>query len=165
VHVLYLKQPIQYAFMRDRFFPGRPMESILMLARLEKGQVVQTTELMRAEQDSDRPVPVFARLHEVYGGALYVLWAARTSQPAGGTRLSNGVSRVGEPIATEPITMQHPMTTFFTNTTRGGSLPSWTVDMFGVGEAAGEIRYARLRIAPPGSEKKRGFFDERKPGE
>lgn len=146
VRVLYLKQPIQHAFMRDRFFPGKPMESILMLARLEKGQVVEKVELMRGEHDAGAPVPVFARLHEVYGGALYVLWATHTAHPEGGVKINNGVARLGEAIRAEPLAMEHPMSIFFTNTTRGGSLPNWTVDMLGVGEAAREIRYARLRI-------------------
>ena len=58
--------------------------------------------------------------------------------------------------------MKYPLVSFFTNTPRGGSKPSWTLDLFGVDSRNAnmgvkqdsavaeeyELRYARIRLRP-----------------
>ena len=46
------------------------------------------------------------------------------------------------------LALEHAFRTFFTNTPRGGSQPSNTIDIFGVAEDGPNLRYARIRLAP-----------------
>jgi hypothetical protein len=45
-----------------------------------------------------------------------------------------------------PIALREPFSTFFTATERGGSRPSDLLDLFGVGQDAQTLRYARVRL-------------------
>jgi hypothetical protein len=48
--------------------------------------------------------------------------------------------------AFQRIDLKHPFHTFFTNTVRGGSMPSDTIDLFGTADDDPNLRYARLRL-------------------
>ena len=50
--------------------------------------------------------------------------------------------------APQRVDLEHPFTNFFTATTRGGTLPSHIIDVYGAaaGAEANTLRYARIRL-------------------
>jgi hypothetical protein len=44
------------------------------------------------------------------------------------------------------LDLQHPLSGFFTNTPRGGSKTGEIIDLFGTGNDASNLRYARIRL-------------------
>ncbi len=156
VFAMYIMQPIQHTFMRDRYFPDQPMESILKVVRIEEGKVAEEMELVRAEHGQSPRIPYYARFHVSGDRKLHVVWAAR-NMTGNGPAWENGVSLLEEPFIMKPLDMKHPFPLFFTNTTRGGSLPSDIIDLYGTSTTPGELRYARLRIT--GDDSKPSIFD------
>jgi len=47
------------------------------------------------------------------------------------------------------IDLEEPFHTFFTAAERGGSVPSKTIDLFGIGRDSSILRYARVQLVYP----------------
>lgn len=140
-HVLYLKRSHQYEFLRDRYSPGQPMTTLLQYAVLRASQVIRRETLAESTNDPRGFSPSFARFVVVPGESLHLLVA--------GSREGKPVMVWMEPTPgkdASPVPLEHPFRTFFTNTPRGGSAPSKTIDLFGTAEDALTLRYARIRL-------------------
>ncbi|MEA3224935.1 MAG: hypothetical protein U9Q07_03220, partial [Planctomycetota bacterium] len=142
-HLLYLKQPHQYAFLRDKYFPGQPMTVHLEYAVVRDGKVLLRKTLAREPSKSGLE-PSFARFHVDSNERLYVI-AAGTANRTFGNYLGRIRTGRGEPNF-QRITLEHPFRNFFTNTPRGGSQPSDIIDLFGIADDNPNLRYARIRI-------------------
>ncbi|MDT8303271.1 MAG: hypothetical protein RQ760_17460 [Sedimentisphaerales bacterium] len=151
-HLLYTKQPHQYDFIRDKYFPGQAMTTSLEYVVVKNGKVVMKKTLARSSQDSNGFRPSFARFHISSGGKIHVI--------AAGTDFENGKRTFGNYIGLIPagtgkpvfkrVELKHPFGNFFTNTPRGGSKPSDVIDIFGIADDNPNLRYARVRVAPSG---------------
>ena len=152
-HLLYLKRPHQYDFIRDKYFPGQAMTARLEYAVVRKGTIVSRKTLARTPGSPGGIEPSFARFHIGSAGELYVV-AAGAGVEAGQSRFGNHLARVpagqDEPKF-ERIGLAHPFHNFFTNTPRGGSAPSDVIDLFGTAEDSPNLRYARIHIEHEGS--------------
>ena len=62
-HLLYTKQPHQYAFIRDKYFPGQPMTISLEYVVIKEGRVISKKTLAQTPQASTGFEPSFARFH------------------------------------------------------------------------------------------------------
>jgi hypothetical protein len=151
-HVLYLKRPHQYDFIRDKYFPGQAMTAQLEYAVIAKGSVISRKTLAQTSAGSPGFEPSFGRFHIGNADTLYVI-AAGTSVEAGQRRFDNHIARVpvgkDEPKF-ERIELKRPFHSFFTNTPRGGSAPSDVIDLFGTADDNPNLRYARIRIGRSG---------------
>jgi len=150
-HLLYLKRPFQYDFIRDTYFPGRPMGVSLEYAVVGRGQVRSHTTLAGVAEGGSGLEPSYARFHTDPQGRLYVILAGTTIDGRSRT-FGNFISRIQGGKATpkfQRIDLKHPFRTFFTNTIRGGSMPSDTIDLFGIADDDPNLRYARLRLQSP----------------
>jgi hypothetical protein len=157
-HVLYSKMPYQYAFMRDKWFPGEAMTVSLEYVVLDQGQVVRRKTLRRglAEEElsesQDSMKLNYGRFHPLPDGNLGVVysgsWSGRDGETESGLFLSR-LSDVGEIEATTRLSAERPLTgTFFTNTPRGGSDVGNHLDLIGApydGETF-EMRYLGYEI-------------------
>ena len=147
-HLLYLKRPHQYGFIRDKYFPGQPMTVHLEYAVVKGDKVVLNRTLAQTSQEPAGLEPSFGRFHISSAGALYVL-VAGTGVEGQQRTFGNYLARVppgkGKPVF-ERIGLKHPFHSFFTNTPRGGSKPSDVVDIFGIADDSPNLRYARIRI-------------------
>lgn len=149
VHLLYLKQPHQYGFLRDKYFAGQPMTVHLEHVVIENGKVASRQTLAETPADGKGFTPAFARFHVAPGGALYVVAAGTAPNAAGAPVFGNHLARLLPANARTdfaPLDMKHPFHSFFTNTPRGGSKPSAVIDMFGTAEDNPNLRYARIGI-------------------
>lgn len=148
VHLLYLKRPHQYGFIRDKYFPGQPMTTHLEYVVVKEGKVVSSKTLAETAQEPTGFEPSFGRFHISSAGELYVI-ASGTSVEKGQRTYGNFLCRVpagkNKPKF-EHIELKHPFGSFFTNTPRGGSKPSDIIDIFGIANDSPNLRYARIRI-------------------
>ena len=149
-HLLYLKRPHQYDFIRDKYFPGQAMTAQLEYVAVAKGSIMSRKTLAQTPAGPRGFEPSFGRFHISRAGDLYVI-AAGTGAEAGQRRFGNYIARVpaakDEPKF-ERIELKDPFGTFFTNTPRGGSAPSDVIDLFGTADDNPNLRYARIRIEP-----------------
>jgi hypothetical protein len=147
-HLLYTKQPHQYEFIRDKYFPGEEMKTYLEHVIVKDGKVISRRTLAERPSESTGFEPSFGRFHIDGSGELYVI-AAGTSVEKGKRTSGNFLARI--PTSNikpkfERIELKHPFGNFFTNTPRGGSKPSDIIDIFGIANDNPNLRYARVRI-------------------
>jgi len=149
-HLLYTKQPHQYDFIRDKYFPGQAMSVYLEYVTVKDGKVLSRQTLAERPAGPNGFEPSFGRFHISSAGELYVI--------AAGTNVKKGQRTSGNFLARIPsgknkpqfqrIELKHPFGSFFTNTPRGGSKSSDIIDIFGIADDAPNLRYARIRIEP-----------------
>ncbi|MBN2136288.1 MAG: hypothetical protein JW720_00630 [Sedimentisphaerales bacterium] len=144
-HLLYLRRPHQYGFIRDEYFPGQAMTVQLEYVILKQGKVVSRRTLA---DDSGKMKPAFGRFHVGRDGGLHVI-AAGVGEDGEGRSFGNYAGRIVAGAGRMKfirVGLRHPLRNFFTNTVRGGSAPSDTVDIFGIAGDNPNLRYARIRI-------------------
>ncbi len=150
-HLLYTKQPHQYAFIRDKYFPGQAMTISLEYIVVKDGRITTKRTLAQTPQIPTGFEPSFARFHITSDGKLHII-AAGTSFDKGKRTFGNYIGTIppgkGKPVF-ERIELKHPFRSFFTNTPRGGSKPSDVIDLFGIADDGPNLRYARIRVVPP----------------
>jgi hypothetical protein len=146
-HVLYRKNSVQSALLRDRFFPGVPLVTALEHVVMRDGGAATRHTLRTGGEGSSPETPGFARFHATPDGRLFAVYrsagAHGSDRPASENCLLE-VCREPSPEPT-PIPLQEPFTTFFTATERGGSPASDVLDLYGVGRDGTVLRYARVR--------------------
>jgi hypothetical protein len=149
-HLLYLKRPHQYAFIRDKYFPDQPMTVHLEYVIAKDGKIVSSKTLAETLRDGRGIGPSFGRFHISEAGELYVIVAGMGIEE-GQRTFGNYIGRVRadeDKTKFERIELKHPFHNFFTNTPRGGSRPSDVIDLFGIADDHPNLRYARIRIEP-----------------
>ena len=149
-HLLYTKQPHQYEFIRDKYFPGEKMTAYMEHVVVKDGKVISQQTLAERPCGPTGFEPSFGRFHISSTGELYVI--------AAGTSVEKGKRSSGNFLALIPagknkpnfqqIELKHPFGNFFTNTPRGGTKPSDIIDIFGIADDGPNLRYARIRIHP-----------------
>jgi hypothetical protein len=147
-HLLYTKQPHQYEFIRDKYFPRETMKTYLEHVIIKDGKVLSRRTLAEQPCGPNGFEPLFGRFHIDSLKQLYVI--------ATGTKVEDGERISGNYLARIPtsnkkptfehIELKHPFGNFFTNTPRGGSKPSDIIDLFGIADDGPNLRYARIRI-------------------
>jgi len=149
-HLLYLKRPHQYGFIRDKYFAGQAMTVHLEYVVVKDGNIISSRTLAQTPSDATGIEPSYGRFHISAAGELYVVVAGAGIEK-GQRVFGNYIGRIGtndEKPTFERIELKHPFHNFFTNTPRGGSPPSDVIDLFGIADDSPNLRYARIRIAP-----------------
>lgn len=147
-HLLYLKRPHQYSFIRDKYFPGQDMTTHLEYVMVKDGKVLSRKTLAETGQGSKGLEPSYGRFHISSDDTLWVI-AAGTHTDGAERTFGNYIGRI-PPGPSRPkfvrIDLKHPFRTFFTNTPRGGSEPSDVIDLFGIADDNPNLRYAGIRL-------------------
>ena len=144
-HILYLRNPVQSALLRDKFFADIPVTTSLEYCVLTAGEITYQSTLVEGGEGVSSEIPGNARFHATDDGRLFVVYYVGGS--AGENRLLQ-ISASEDNSRPMRIDLKNPFRTFFTATERGGSAPSKTLDLFGVGKEASILRYARIRLGP-----------------
>lgn len=146
VQVLYLRQPHHYDFIRDKYFPGEPMTVMLELLIVRNGKVVgKRTTAERTGSEGLRPS--YGRFHTDSKGKQWIVaagWIRKVGKETFGNFLMDCDEQENATI--QPIVLTHPFGSFFTATTRGGTQPSDTIDLFGIADDNPNLRYARIKL-------------------
>jgi hypothetical protein len=149
-HLLYLKRPHQYEFIRDKYFPAQAITAHLEHVIVKDGKILSRQTLAESPTRATGFEPSFARFHINATGELYVI-AAGTGFENGQRTYGNYLGRIKagkNKLKFEHIDLKHPFGSFFTNTPRGGSKPSDIIDLFGIADDGPNLRYARISIDP-----------------
>jgi hypothetical protein len=147
-HLLYLKRPHQYGFIRDKYFPGQAMTVHLKYVVVKNSKVVSSRTLARTPSDTTGIEPSYGRFHISAAEELYVI-VAGTGFEKGRRVFGNYIGRIdtnGDKPTFKRIGLKHPFHSFFTNTPRGGSKPSDVIDLFGIADDHPNLRYAQIKI-------------------
>ena len=163
VHLLWVRRTIEYDFLRDRFFPGRPITETVMYGVIEDGRVVarQTLRTRDAIRDS-RPAPTgraafftSGRLHALPDGRLLAVLRTEADAPEAPGRpalflqeLDPQTKSIVPPVEV-PLGRSFPDGWFFTNTPRGGSAPSHELDILGAETTGNQIKLRYLHVHLP----------------
>ena len=147
-HLLYLKRPHHYSFIRDKYFPGQAMTAYLEYVVVKDGKILSRKTLAETPQDSKGLEPSYGRFHISSDGALWVI-ASGTYTDGTKRTFGNYIGRI-LPSQSSPkfvrIDLKHPFRNFFTNTPRGGSEPADVIDLFGIADDNPNLRYAGIRL-------------------
>ncbi|HXK94231.1 MAG TPA: hypothetical protein PKV38_11155 [bacterium] len=145
--LLYLKQPVQNALMRDRFFPDLKLIRSLECVVVNHGQVEKRMTLMTGGESLPGPDPHYARFHAMPDGSLYVVFTATFFSPDMLDKVETRIQRIVPHISDSvTIPLHQPFRVFFTAAERGGSKPSRLLDLFGIGEDGDTLRYACVQL-------------------
>ncbi len=148
-HLLYLRRPHHYEFIRDKYFPGQPMTAHLEYVVLKDGKRALRRSLAQTPLDMEGLEPSYGRFHASSSGQLYVIAAGNVTggqaKPAFGNYIGRIVPDAAKPTFI-PVALKHPFRCFFTNTPRGGSARCDIIDLFGVADDSPNLRYARIRL-------------------
>jgi len=169
-HLIYRDKSIWYPFMRDRFFPGLPLTMSLRYCRVHEGKVIERRTLVECEEDrsamkpydegeddrrllsefpSEQLQPEWAMFHATPDDELYVIYhlggPGTESSDESGNYILELCPKTDE--APQKLDLEFPLAQFFTASVRTGTLPSNTIDLYGLGSEPGTVRYAQIRIS------------------
>lgn len=149
VHLLWTERALDER-LREKFFPTARQSHALNYARVRQGKVIERRTLALATEGGSQEVPGRGRFQVTPDQRLFVFFYV-----SGKDREGRGISEnrllelradgsVGEPVR---VLLQKPFTEFFTATSRGGSAPSFVLDLLGQRAGASTtISYARVRL-------------------
>lgn len=147
-HLLYCKTTVQSPEFRDRFFPGVPIQTSLEYCIVRDGKVAARRTLF-AGGELGGEIVSFGRFHSAADGRLFVVYHCTGRDNAGKPLNEIRIVRIpgpNDPLRPVSVPLQVPFSSFMTASERGGSAPSNTIDMLGVGTDPYQIRYARIRL-------------------
>ncbi|MBX3744318.1 MAG: hypothetical protein KF833_03335 [Verrucomicrobiae bacterium] len=146
VHLLWMEKALDER-LRERFFPDARQAHSLEYAVIRDGQVVRRRTLLRSTGEAPGPVASAARFHPLPDGRLLVFAHLRDAGTPGHSLFE--VTADGWPGIRIPVTLQYPLTSFFTATPRAGTEPSTLLDLLGMTPSQPDtLRYVRIRITP-----------------
>ncbi len=145
-HILYLKSTVQSTVMRDRFFPGLPILKTLEYTVVNEGQIVKRETLLVGGEGDFEYSAKYGRFHSTPDGRLWAVFPGMRKTEAG--TISRMFLMQVHPIIDREnilgVELDPVFGGFFTASERGGSEPSWTLDLFGqFGEL---LRYAQIDL-------------------
>lgn len=148
VHTLYIRNNIQTPQLRDRYFPGMPILRSLEYTALREGRITQRETLVAGGEVQSGTDVQYGRFHSTPDGRLWAVYSAQEK----GTHESHfylmPISPRLERNNKVVFDLKEPLGTFFTASQRGGSLPSWTLDMFGSHPKPETLGYVQIQLTP-----------------
>lgn len=154
-YLLYIKQKVQNALMRDKFFSNieHALADSLECVIVRQGKIAERKTYLYGGDGVKidgrlQPQPHYARFHSTPDGSLYIVSCVTVYDENGQSTLQNQIQRI-LPQQDKPVVipMKEPFRTFFTATERGGSIPSDILDLYGIGNDGSTMRYARVQLA------------------
>jgi hypothetical protein len=136
--------------LREEYFPDAKQSHALNYAIVRDGKVVARHTLVLAEEGGANEIASTGRFQVTPDNRLFVFYYVSGTDPEGKQVSENRLQElhadgtVSKPVA---VPMEHPMTSYFTATVRGGSPPSTTLDLLGVRVGStNTISYARIKL-------------------
>jgi hypothetical protein len=146
VHILWRERALNEK-LREKFFPGAKDSLALNYAVVQDGKVVLRKPILQWDEgQQDVGQPGRGRFHITPDGRCFVFYYSRESEskkwPRGMRLVEIGKDGTISPPVIVPVKVA--MEAFFTNSVRGGSSPSQTMDVMGL--VGGAMHYYRLRL-------------------
>ncbi|HAV63198.1 MAG TPA: hypothetical protein DCY13_12640 [Verrucomicrobiales bacterium] len=149
VHLLWSERAIDER-LRPKFFPEARQSHALNYAVVRRGGIVRRRTLVESTEDRPGLVGSAGRFHVTPDHRLFVVCHVAGADADGERVAENRIMEIlpdGSTGAAARLPLKRPFTSYFTATVRGGSPPSWTLEMLGQQSgAANTISYARVRL-------------------
>lgn len=146
VHILWTERAIDER-LREKFFPGEKQSHALNYALVKNGKVISRQTLHLMEEGGKSGITAEARFQILPDQRMVVVYAIRENVTAGQAAVKNYVREIGPGSKTTGpvlIPLRYPFSSFFTATVRGGSEPSFFLDILGTTSEKNTVRYARV---------------------
>ncbi len=149
-HLLWIEQSVWHLKMRDQFFPGLKQTWSLHYGIAEQGQLKHNTVLLEGGEGIKGPVPGYARFQATPDARLFACYYAYGADADGKPVNENRLVELlpdgtAGPAARVPFEL--PFSSFMTATVRGGSKPSYTLDLYGTVSGGEGLWYGRVDLA------------------
>lgn len=168
-HVVYTDRNVWYPFVRDKFFPDLPTQVALKYCRISDGKVTARRVLLECREDLAAPklpydvgddradlsrfpfegeLPLTAALYATADNRLFVVYSVNRAAADGALRPASYLQQIFPEPAGERVELPlaHPLTNMFAATVRNGTLPSNTIDLFGIGADRETVRYLSIGL-------------------
>jgi len=159
IHLLWHKQPI-YKEIRDKNFPDIKRIWSINYVRIKEGKIILKNVLLETG-DGVKITPINNLLEDFSisqcrfqifpDNRLFVIFYISGKNKAGEFTKENRIMEIssdGSAGISTSIPLKYPMSTFFTATPRGGSLPSTTIDLVGSSsDGMNQVHYAKIRLS------------------
>jgi hypothetical protein len=150
VHVLWTERALDER-LREEFFPTEKQRHALEYALVKDGRVIRRRTVWAAEEGKSKKQPGRGRFHVTPDGRLFVLFYLSGTDDQGRGVSENRLLEMRDNVSPRDsviVPLQRPFVDFFTTTVRGGSPPSGTIELLGVGVGSRKtLSYARIRLA------------------
>lgn len=133
--------------LRDRFFPSAKQRQALEYAVVRDGRIVARSSVLEHAEGAKGVIPGRGRFHATPDERLWVLCSVTGVDEDGKPTAQNMLATIGPDSAPRqwtPLKLQHPLSSFFTNSVRAGCSPADVIDVFG--QRGNTMRYARIRL-------------------
>lgn len=138
--------------LREKFFPSAEQQHMINYARLKDGKIVQRQTLIEAAKQKSSLIGSAPRFQVTADNRLYLVYLVVGAGQDGERVFENRIQEIradGSAAAAVKIPFEHPFTSYFTTTIRGGSLPSNTLEMLGTRNGGkSTISYGRVQLEP-----------------
>ena len=147
VHIIWRERAFDER-LREKFFPDAVQRHEINYAVVRDGEVVLRRTLVATEEGKPDGIPAEPRFQVTPDNRLFVFYYV-----SGGDIESNGgtgnylleISADGAVGPSVAVPLQHPMSSYFTATIRGGSPPSEYLELLGTRDST-TMGYARIRL-------------------
>jgi len=147
---------VHFGFMRDRFFPEQPLETVLKVCRFSHGELIEETIVDRYMEENDIKVYYGGYFHTAENGEIYIVWSKENSlwNKPGDHRGDEGIPAVenaavylskADELDKEPIKIFDVSGRIFGNKTRLGAEPGNIIDLYSYREDKA-IYYSRCDL-------------------
>lgn len=142
--LLVAAQNIHFEFMRDKFFPNEPLETVLELYRFSGGVLKEKVLLDRNTEENGITVNYTGFFHTAANGDVYLVWGKSTTDSSAVIGTGTYLSRVDAPDK-PPVKLMDTTGDLFGNKTRLGAPAGNIVDMYWP-KGSEAIMYARYDL-------------------
>ena len=134
-------QNVHEPFMRDRFFPNEPLETVLEVYRFSHGKVTGKMVVDRSEE-KEKATLYGGFFHTAASGEVYLIWSKETDVASNPVQTGTYLSPVNA-LDQRPVRLMDAAGLLFGSKTRLGARPTDSIDLYWPqGEEA--ILYARV---------------------
>jgi hypothetical protein len=130
--------------LREAFFPKAKQRYSLELAVVRRGKILRRVTLLQGGDGLGPKRPGDARFHVTDEGRLFVFGYMSDRAPAHTGNYIMELKTDGTHQSPQSVTLERPLSRFFTATPRAGNQPSPLLDV--LGDANRTMRYVRITI-------------------
>lgn len=121
-------QNVHAPFMRDRFFPNEPLETVLELYRFSHGQMTGKVILDRSSEE-DKESLYGGFFHTAASGEVYLIWSKETDVASNPVQTGTYLTPVND-LGGRPLKLLDTAGSVYGSKTRLGARPEDRVDIY-----------------------------------
>lgn len=121
-------QNVHEPFMRERFFPNEPLETVLEVYRLSRGRVTERITVDRSAE-TERATLYGGFFHTASSGEVYLVWSKETDLASNPVQTGTYLSPVSA-LDQSPVRLMDAAGLLFGSKTRLGARPTDSIDLY-----------------------------------